>query len=464
MFAGGGGTTTGALSVPGIHVSWAINHDPIAIETHAANHPETKHYRADIRKQNVNELEPVDILWASLECTEHSRAKGGRLKDVGSFMLGWEMMRYIKHADPEIIYIENVPEFLKWGLLERGKRVKNKIGWEYRRWVEAIENMGYEYSYRLLDAADYGAPTRRIRYFGVFRKPNLSYEFPEPTHCESEHNLYGLKKWVACRNYIDLDYMGESIFGRTMNPRVKRKKQLSPNTLRRIAGGIKKFAPELFFIMQYYGTGDNVQSINKPLNTITTNDRHVLISLEKKQFISDHCWNDHYNNINEPLKPVLTRQTKELITIEQKQFISRQYNSNGHPEANNYSIDKPLQAITTEEKFQFITAYFSSSGNQHTQNQGIDKPLNTILTGTNKKALITAIREGKIDFDIKMRFLTVDEQAEIMGFPEGYFRRRNLKLNQKQIQKMVGNAVPVQVASVLIRQAYQALKNKKVAI
>lgn len=75
LFAGGGGTTSGALNVPNLYVSWALNHDPVAIATHAAAHPETKHYQADIRTQDVNVLEPVDILWASLECTEHSKAK-----------------------------------------------------------------------------------------------------------------------------------------------------------------------------------------------------------------------------------------------------------------------------------------------------------------------------------------------------------------------------------------------------
>jgi DNA (cytosine-5)-methyltransferase 1 len=457
MFAGGGGTTAGALCIPDLHVSWAINHDPIAIETHAVNHPETKHYRADIRNQNVEELEPVDILWASLECTEHSKAKGGGQKNVGSFMLGWEMLRYINHLNPEIIMIENVPEFVKWGKLNNGK--SDNTGYEYIRWVKAIENLGYNYNYRILNSADYGSPTRRVRYFGVFSKKHIKYEFPEPTHSENGNNLFGLKQWIPCKNYIDTSYTGESIFGREFNPRVKRKKPLSPNTLRRIAGGIKKFAPELHFIMQYYGNGDNVQSINKPLNTITTKDRHVLVSIEKQQFIADHCWNDHYNQIDEPLKPILTRQTKELITLEKKQFISQQYNSRGKPEANNYSIEKPLNAITTEEKFQFITAYFS--GNKKNQNQSLNKPLNTILTGTNKKALITAIKQGLIEFDIKMRFLTVDEQAEITGFPKNYFKNNEINLNQKQIQRLIGNAVPVQIAKVLVNQAHKSLINSK---
>jgi DNA (cytosine-5)-methyltransferase 1 len=498
LFAGGGGTSTGAFMVPGVYVSWALNHDPLAIKTHAANHPETKHYQADIRTQSVKELDPVDILWASLECTQHSKAKGGKDKDAGSFTLGWQLPRYVKHCDPTYIYIENVPEFVRWGELSNGKRVKDKEGLEYLEWVKAIKDLGYaNYERRFLNAADFGCPTRRIRYFGIFSKAGYQITWPKPTHAEKE-NVFGLPKWIPCRDYIDLSNEGQSIFGRECNENIIKSKRhpLSQNTLRRIAGGVKKFAPELYFIMKYYGNSTegnnfNCQSINSPLHTIPTKDRHVLVKCEKTQFIQDHCHTSSYNLPEEPLKVQLTRQTKQLITIEKHlimdgnynrdnvcstlekpmntilasakrlitakaQFLSSQYNSNGKPEANNQSIDNPLGSLTTKEKFQFITAYFNSSGKPGSQNQSLEKPLGTILTGENKKALVTASLDGLIDFDIKMRFLTEDELASIMGFPEGYFKRPGLKLNKKQIIKMVGNAVHTGMAKALI---YVAVKN-----
>lgn len=308
LFAGGGGTSTGAFMVPGIHVSWALNHDPIAIKTHEVNHPETKHYQADIRTQNIKELDPVDVLWASLECTNHSKAKGGKDKDEGSFTLGWELPRYLVHCDPDYLYIENVPEFIRWGELKDGKRVKNKEGQEYVRWIQAIKALGYvNYERRFLNAADYGCPTRRIRYFGIFSKPGCPILWPRPTHAEKE-NLFELPKWKACRDYIDLKDEGKSIFNRDKRP-------LSPNTLRRIAGGIKKFAPEMYFIMSYYGNGDNCQSISKPLNTITTKERHCLIKVEKHQFIQDYCHQDRYDKLDNPISTLLTWQTKQLITV-----------------------------------------------------------------------------------------------------------------------------------------------------
>lgn len=538
LFAGGGGTSTGAFMVPGIHVAWALNHDPVAIKTHAVNHPETKHYQADIRTQNVKELEQVDVLWASLECTNHSKAKGGKDKEEGSFTLGWELERYVIHCDPSYIYIENVPEFVRWGELKDGKRVKGKEGLEYLRWIKAIKDLGYvNYDKRFLNAADYGCPTRRIRYFGIFSKPGFPIVWPKPTNAEKE-NMFGLPKWKPCKDYIDLTNEGKSIFGRESRPLVN-------NTLRRLAGGIKKFAPELYFIMSYYGNGDNCQSVNKPLNTITTKDRQCLIkvekfqfiqdychqdrydlpdkpmstlltwqtkqliTVEKQQFIQDHCHSDSYNNIDEPLKTQTARQTKELVTVEKKfiakyyngdrkngkyqhhcqgvdepfptiktvdgsvivttkaQFISSQYNSNGNPGVNNSDIESPLPSPTTKEKFQFVTAYFNSSGHPETQNQSIDSPLGSILTGENKKALVTAEHNGLVDFDIKMRFLSDEELSSIMGFPKGYFHKPELKLSRKEIIKMVGNAVPVGMATALLQPMVPQillLKNQAIAV
>lgn len=523
LFAGGGGTSTGAFMVPGLQVLWAINHDPIAIKTHAANHPETKHYQADIRTQNVKELDSVDVLWASLECTQHSKAKGGKDKDEGSFTLGWELPRYLVHCQPDYVYIENVPEFVRWGELKNGKRVKSKEGLEYLRWIKTIKDLGYiNYDRRFLNAADYGCPTRRVRYFGIFSKAGCPILWPVPTHAEKD-NMFGFPKWVPCKDYINLTEEGNSIFGREFNSKVTKGKRhpLSENTLRRIAGGVRKFAPEVYFIMKYYGNGDNCQSVNQPLHTIRTKESHALIKCEKIQFIQDHCHMDSYNLLDEPLRPQLTRQTKQLITVKkqfytraltndyanqplnkpsptittfgsdslvtvQAQFLSK-YHSNskegGRHQDHCQSIEQPAPTIkcidhlafvtskaqfgspTTREKFQFITAYFNSGGHPESQNQSINKPLGTVLTEPNKKALVT-IDADVVDFDIKMRFLTYRELASIMGFPEDYFDKAGLKLSVKDIIKMVGNAVPVGMAKALLEPIVLSLSqinNKKTA-
>ena len=484
-FLAGGGGVTHAMRKSGLKVKWVLNHSRTAIRTNMHNNKGIKHYLADFYTQDEHEMEPVDFVWASIECTQHSRANGGREKKIGSYTLGWELLRYIKYLQPSAIGIENVPEFKEWAPLVDGKPDKTRKGDEFERWKAAICAMGYDYSENINNAADYGIPTRRVRYFAFFTKSHLqlNYSWPNPTHSKDGKN--SLQKWVACKTFIDLTNEGESIFGRKFNPRIKKGKRqpLVPNSLQRIAGGVNKYAPELAFIFQYYGNGLNCQSLKSPLNTVTTKDRHVLVTMEKLNFIDDHCHTDNYHTADEPMNPILTRQTKRLVTTH---FISHQYNSNGNPDANNQSIDQPLNpittgrkqqfislhfgtginqsidepmnSITTHEKIQFISAYYSSSGKQRSQNQSIESPLGTITTGTNKQALISAIESGEFDFDIKMRFLDPEELGQISTFPERYFTDPLLKLTKKEQTKLIGNAVPPEWAKIMIEPVIYALQ------
>lgn len=538
FLAGGGGVTHAMSKMENVNVRFVLNHDKDAIRTNLFNHRGIKHYFADIYKQDEHEVEKVDFIWASIECTQHSRANGGRDKNIGSYTLGWELVRYIKYIMPYGIGIENVPEFREWAPLgQDGKPDKKKKGEEFERWKNAICAMGYRYHEKITNAADYGIPTRRVRYFAFFIRVELDIEIPWPKPTHNKTGANGLKKWVACKSYIDLAKEGESIFGREFNPNIKKghRKPLVDNTLKRIAGGIKKFAPEVNFIFQYYGSGLNANDLNSPLNTVTTKDRHVLVSVDKKQFIADHCHTDNYNLPEDPLTPVLTRETKQLITLEKMQFLQKyysgnnhfsfspdgplhsittkdrhciittraqfiasQYNSRGNPEHNTSDLESPLHAISTQpkhqlispeftecgnqssdhprkseitkEKMQFISAYFSSSGNQGSQNSSVNDPLGAITTSATNKALVTAILNGEIDFDIKMRFLDPDELARISTFPEGYFTDKRLKLSRKKQTKLIGNAVPPDWAKVIIepvlREIDRAVNNnfKKQAI
>jgi DNA (cytosine-5)-methyltransferase 1 len=76
MFCGAGGSSTGAIQIPGVKVKVAANHWKLAIETHNTNHPETDHDCADISQVDPRRYPRTDVLWASPECTNHSQAKG----------------------------------------------------------------------------------------------------------------------------------------------------------------------------------------------------------------------------------------------------------------------------------------------------------------------------------------------------------------------------------------------------
>ena len=80
-FAGGGGASTGIEMALNRHVDIAINHDPEAIRMHKANHPNTLHLTEDIFEVELEKYvngSHVALMWASPDCTSHSKAKGGQ--------------------------------------------------------------------------------------------------------------------------------------------------------------------------------------------------------------------------------------------------------------------------------------------------------------------------------------------------------------------------------------------------
>jgi DNA (cytosine-5)-methyltransferase 1 len=216
-------------------VDVAINHDPEAVATHAANHPTTRHMTQNIYK--VRPLDatlgrPVDILWASPDCKHFSKAKGGKPKKQNIRDLGWAVVHWARKAKPKLIFVENVEEFLTWGPLGRDNHpIKELAGETFNRWVAALEAEGYRVEWQLLRACDYGAPTIRRRLFIVARRDRKPIVWPE--------QLFGpgrAKPWRTAAECIDWSLPVPSIFDR--------KKPLAENTLRRIAEGLRRYVIE----------------------------------------------------------------------------------------------------------------------------------------------------------------------------------------------------------------------------
>lgn len=299
LFCGAGGTSTGVNSAKLSGESCAeviacVNHDAKAIASHVANHPNALHFTEDIRTLELSPLmthleecriknpEALVVLWASLECTNFSKAKGGQPRDADSRTLAEHLFRYIDTINPDYIQIENVEEFMSWGSLnENGRPLSKDRGRSYVRWVNKVKRYGYDYEYRIMNAADYGAYTSRKRFFGIFAKYDLPIVFPEPTHSKTgESGLFGeIKKWKPVREVLDLEDEGNSIFNR--------KKPLSENTLERIYAGLVKFVPEdsnAFLSKQFSGApSDKNISIDEPAvqslaSTITHLCRSIMVT------------------------------------------------------------------------------------------------------------------------------------------------------------------------------------------
>lgn len=126
LFCGAGGTSAGAEATGEVEITTAVNHWDIAVETHSRNFPHTRHIQSRLDIVNPSEVDRCDWLFASPECTHHSRARGGKPTSDQQRSGAWDLMRWIEHHRPGRIIVENVREFEQWGPVHAGKPMSSK--------------------------------------------------------------------------------------------------------------------------------------------------------------------------------------------------------------------------------------------------------------------------------------------------------------------------------------------------
>ena len=82
-----------------------------------------------------------------------------------------EYVRILSEIQPKGFLFENV-----YGIVSANK------GQDWNMIITAFKRAGYNIHYKILDAADYGAPQHRARLIIVGLKENLNYKFPLPNH------------------------------------------------------------------------------------------------------------------------------------------------------------------------------------------------------------------------------------------------------------------------------------------
>ena len=388
LFCGAGGTTSGIhMARANAKVVACVNHDEVAIQSHKENHKDCLHLTEDIKDERViNKLKNlVDKLrrefpncviniWASLECTNYSKAKGGLPRDADSRTLAIFLYKYLEALNPDYLYIENVREFMSWGPLnDQGRPVSRKNGADYVKWCNHIQGMGYDYDYRILNAADFGAFTSRIRYFGQFALKGHIIKWPEPTHVKKLPEKKGLfttlkKKWRAVREVLDLEDEGVSIF--------MRKKPLSENTLKRIMAGLVKFvANGQYDFTKAYNSGNDdhpVKSIDEPIGSLTTQNSHAKV---KAVFMKQ-------SNGGDPNAKVwaIDQPSRTLTTTPNQYKVEAIFLSTYYQNGSNFPINGSAPTLTTKDRVakihpQFFLNHYSGGG----QTGSIDNPAPTVM-------------------------------------------------------------------------------------
>lgn len=208
LFAGAGGLALGVEKAGFNHIA-VYEYDSPACETLKVNREkwfkslaEDKIILKDVREVDFTTYKDIDLLVGGPPCQPFSL--GGKhqgFKDKRDMFP--EMIRAIREIKPKMVLIENVKGFNRETFASYKRYVLLQI--EYpnllKRMNESVEehlmrlekekntnsrdqDLSYDIKTKLINAADYGVPQKRERFFivGIRKDLNLTWEFPDETH------------------------------------------------------------------------------------------------------------------------------------------------------------------------------------------------------------------------------------------------------------------------------------------
>ena len=488
LFAGGGGASTGLEAALGRPVDVAINHSATALAVHAANHPGTRHLTADIwevKPEDVTQGRPVDVLWASPDCTHFSVAKGGKPRQKNIRSLAEVVVEWAQAVRPRCIFVENVREFQGWGPLdEEGYPDEARKGELFARWVGRLQLMGYAVEWRVLDASLFGAPTSRKRLFIVARCDGQPIRWPTPTHGP------GRQPMRTAAECIDWARPCPSIFlTKEEGEAIGVKRPLVEKTLRRIAHGLRRFVfenPDPFFVPEPFIIGCGGRAGQTPptgvsgcVGTITAkNDRSLVVpTLVQTGYGERNGQSPRALDLHQPLGTVVAGGQKHALVAA---FLAKHYGGvvgqkvdqpastitatahhaltaatlvqfNG--ECAGRDVAAPMPTITAgghhlAEVRAFLMTYY---GNDASGGQELSEPMRTI-TAKHRLGLVTVHGVDYQVVDIGMRMLEPDPEllrAQFGRFADAY--DLSAATSKEAKCRLIGNSVCPEAAEALAR-------------
>lgn len=199
LFCGAGGLSLG-FTQEGFVTALANDIQECCVDTYAHNHPETE--RKNIILGDINSLvenlekildgRKIDLVVGGPPCQGFSMANRQRLIDDPRNHLYKSYVEVVKKTQPKFFVMENVK-----GMLSVAQQV-----------VEDFRSIGYEVSYRVFNAKDYGVPQNRERLIYIGNRIGIDNQkiIEEITSSASSFNkhflcdaLFGLKELKASR-------------------------------------------------------------------------------------------------------------------------------------------------------------------------------------------------------------------------------------------------------------------------
>jgi DNA (cytosine-5)-methyltransferase 1 len=521
LFCGAGGFSeglSGACADLGYRLHHAaINHWDPAIETHARNHPEADQYHSKVEQLHppdvVRDLldgERVDadkafvILVAGPECTHFSNARGGKPVNEQKRMSPWHVLDWLEKLDVDAFIIENVGEIQDWGPVEDGQPTRD--GSVFDAWVNALNKLGYSVDWTVLNAADYGDPTSRKRFFLVGRQTGQA-TFPDPTHSD---DVDGLPDHRTAAEIIDWADLGGSIWTRDLED--GRKTPPKHSTMQRIAEGIRRhcddrlepFADALAQlgrdeirtlreerVVPASDAGVVADAVDEPF-LVDVEGAGTALSVSKTHLLRQQDGAHPVDVDGRPVPTIATRGGHAVVTTATRPLVMprngarRGLHSNPlyAPEA------RPLHTVTAKNTDGYLVSpylcpLYNGREGQRPRTRSLTRPLLTVTASKSVAGLSTPVVRPFIDdcqgppqspsrplktqpasdryalcvpelwpwgLDVRYRMLQPRELKQAQGFPAGY----DIAGTKSERTEQIGNAVPVNLARALCKHLLTA--------
>jgi DNA (cytosine-5)-methyltransferase 1 len=481
MFCGAGGSTTGAVRA-GARVQLAINHWPIAIDTHNTNYPQTTHVLTDISRADPWRYPTTTMLIASPECTNHSLSKGSKRRGLAQLPLAgfgekgydpaeersrctmWDPLRWTECHGYELVILENVVDARLW------------VMWE--AWLHAWQTLGYAFEIVYLNSM-FAHPTPQSRdrlYFVAWkrgnRKPDLRIE-PVAFCQKCGRDVESVQSWKnpakqsgkyrqqyvyccpSCAREVTPYYYAAANaidWSRPIERIGDRKTPLKEKTLRRIASGLSKFAREPF-TLQVNTTTDGVRStVREPFPTQTADQGLALV----------HPFLLSLNHPTARITPVGTQAFPTQTAYDDTGFVTPPFLLDHIGEYRPRSLTRPLSTVVGAGNHQslIIPPAWLMTYSNHGRLAPVEAAAPTMTT-LERHALVTAntehiSEEGRVE-ECGFRMLEWEEIRAAMAFPGDY----RMTGNRREKVKQLGNAVTPPAMEILVKRGMASLQKEE---
>ena len=483
LFCGAGGSSTGAIQVPGVEVRAASNHWDLAVNTHNENHPDADHICADLSQINPRYFPSSDILWASPECTNHSVAKGrkrvGSQPDLFGEILPdaaaersratmWDVPRFTEAHRYRAVIVENVVDAARWVMFDAWLMAMNALG--YRHQIVWLNSMHATY-------AGVGAAQSRDRMYVVFTQegnpaPELhklnrplavcpecgpvaamqTWKKPDPWGRYRAQYVYRCPN-TKCRNQIvepavrpAADIIDWSLEGTRIGDRPK---PLAEKTMRRIQAGIDRYwrplisieAPMrtmttrsetgLAFLAQFRERDRLLDPSVDPLTTVVADGANHGLVQAPKPFVAElRGGGSVARSTSDPLCTVTASGNHHGLVTPPLISVMRGQSGN-HP------ADTPLSTVSAGGiHHALLMRNNTARGSDAQMSTPVTEPARTMTTTGHQSLLDAPLPTIDIN-DVRFRMLEPAEIIAAMDFPSTYV----VLGNRREKVRMAGNAV-----------------------